>query len=209
MHLLSESISWIVDLTSDDNDEAIVSFSWNEELKLLTDVITSSFLDDAVVRLSIQVKISSVASSIEVFISEKLLLASSIELCWVDIAELPEFIAFEAFNISILISSKILVMLWTASLEFSANFLTSPATTEKPLPASPALAASIAAFKDNKFVWAAIWLIESVILFTDSNLETNAFTVVVEIPKAFSRSLSDVFKLLSVLRPVSANLSVS
>jgi len=34
----------------------------------------------------------------------------------------------------------------------SANFLTSSATTAKPRPASPALAASIAAFKASRFV---------------------------------------------------------
>ena len=43
-------------------------------------------------------------------------------------------------------------MLFTADSEFSARRFTSPATTEKPLPASPALAASIAAFKDNRLV---------------------------------------------------------
>jgi len=34
----------------------------------------------------------------------------------------------------------------------SANFLTSSATTENPLPASPARAASMAAFKARRFV---------------------------------------------------------
>lgn len=41
----------------------------------------------------------------------------------------------------------------------SASFLTSSATTAKPLPASPARAASIAAFNASKFVWSAISLI--------------------------------------------------
>jgi len=37
-------------------------------------------------------------------------------------------------------------------LDSSANFLISSATTENPLPASPALAASIAAFNANRLV---------------------------------------------------------
>jgi len=39
-----------------------------------------------------------------------------------------------------------------ASSLLVARFLTSCATTAKPLPASPAVAASTAAFKDNIFV---------------------------------------------------------
>ncbi len=50
----------------------------------------------------------------------------------------------------------ILFMPNEASLDWSASFLTSPATTSKPLPASPALAASIEAFKESKFVCSAI-----------------------------------------------------
>ena len=46
----------------------------------------------------------------------------------------------------------------------SANFLISAATTEKPLPASPALAASMEAFKANKLVWREISLITLIIL---------------------------------------------
>ncbi|KJR42453.1 secreted protein [Candidatus Magnetoovum chiemensis] len=38
----------------------------------------------------------------------------------------------------------------------SASFLTSSATTAKPRPCSPALAASIAAFRASRFVWSAI-----------------------------------------------------
>jgi hypothetical protein len=37
-----------------------------------------------------------------------------------------------------------------------AKLLTSPATTANPAPASPALAASTAAFKASRFVWNAI-----------------------------------------------------
>jgi len=51
-----------------------------------------------------------------------------------------------------------------SSVEFllcSANFLISSATTAKPFPASPALAASIAAFKANKLVCSVILFIVS------------------------------------------------
>ena len=46
----------------------------------------------------------------------------------------------------------------------SAKFLISSATTEKPLPASPALAASIAAFKASRLVWEEILLINGLYL---------------------------------------------
>ncbi len=100
-------------------------------------------------------------------------------------------------------------MLWTDCFEFSASFLTSPATTENPLPASPALAASIAAFSESKFVWLAIWLIESVIMLTDSILETRLLTVLLTILKALCKSLRDSSNPLKALKPSSAALSVS
>jgi len=43
-----------------------------------------------------------------------------------------------------------------ASAALIARFLTSSATTVKPAPASPALAASTAAFNASRFVWKAI-----------------------------------------------------
>jgi len=51
-----------------------------------------------------------------------------------------------------LISSKFFLV-------FADKSLTSSATTLNPLPCSPALAASMAAFKANKLVWSAISLI--------------------------------------------------
>ena len=51
----------------------------------------------------------------------------------------------------------------------SASFLTSSATTAKPLPCSPARAASIAALRASKFVWSAISLI-IVMMFLISSL---------------------------------------
>lgn len=50
------------------------------------------------------------------------------------------------------------------SFVFWANSLTSEATIANPLPASPALAASIAAFSANKLVCSEILLITSIIL---------------------------------------------
>ncbi len=48
------------------------------------------------------------------------------------------------------------LVLRAASAERCARFRTSSATTAKPLPASPARAASTAAFKANRLVWKAI-----------------------------------------------------
>ena len=50
-----------------------------------------------------------------------------------------------------------------ALVVLSANFLTSSATTAKPLPCSPALAASMAAFKARRFVWSAMSFITPMI----------------------------------------------
>ena len=139
----------------------------------------------------------------------KLLLVLRRVFCWLSIAELPACIALEVSRISDFISSNILVILSTDCFEFSASFLTSPATTEKPLPASPALAASIAAFKESKFVWLAIWLIESVIVFTDSSFDTREFTVELTIVKACCRDFNDSSKSVNVFKPASATWSVS
>ena len=54
-----------------------------------------------------------------------------------------------------LLISSVDFLLW------SASFLTSSATTAKPLPASPALAASIAALSARRFVCSAIFSIDS------------------------------------------------
>jgi len=50
-----------------------------------------------------------------------------------------------------------------ASADSLASSLTSPATTAKPLPASPALAASIVALSARRFVW---WAIAVIVLTT-------------------------------------------
>ena len=60
-----------------------------------------------------------------------------------------------------MISSTTLFISLAASLEPSASFRMASATTAKPFPASPALAASMDAFRDNKLVSSAISLIVS------------------------------------------------
>ncbi|BAA29580.1 114aa long hypothetical protein [Pyrococcus horikoshii OT3] len=75
----------------------------------------------------------------------------------------PSLVASTASLISSVILSMMLFMLSAACLLSSANFLISWATTANPLPASPALAASIAAFKANKFVCSAMLVITLVI----------------------------------------------
>ena len=58
-----------------------------------------------------------------------------------------------------------------ASAEWSASFLISSATTANPLPASPALAASMEAFKESRFVCSEI----SVIVSTNSLIISDSF----------------------------------
>ncbi len=73
--------------------------------------------------------------------------------------------------ISLSISSKDLA-------EPSASLLTSSATTAKPLPDSPARAASIAAFNANKLVFSAISLITSTTDVIFSLFSAKFFTLV-------------------------------
>jgi len=56
------------------------------------------------------------------------------------------------FLIAVIVFSIRLLVFLAASAARMARFRTSSATTAKPAPASPALAASTAAFKANRFV---------------------------------------------------------
>ena len=64
-------------------------------------------------------------------------------------------IDFPSFAFVFAFSTKFLIS-FAASADLAARFLTSCATTAKPLPASPAVAASTAALRERIFVWKAI-----------------------------------------------------
>ncbi len=73
---------------------------------------------------------------------------------WSDWAVLSTiFVPFSTASIEFSINVDVF---FAASADFAARFLTSSATTANPLPASPALAASTAAFNANILVWNAI-----------------------------------------------------
>ncbi|MPM72614.1 hypothetical protein SDC9_119590 [bioreactor metagenome] len=103
-------------------------------------------------------------------------------------------------------------MCFISSVEFldcSASFLISSATTAKPLPDSPALAASMDAFKDSKFVCSVIPDITSDIAVICTILLLTSFT-------NFPTSKAEVFVPLdisisssTIVSPVLLNFSVS
>ena len=97
------------------------------------------------------------------------------------------------FVISFFISSA-------AVFDLSDSFLTSSATMEKPLPCSPALAASIAALRASRFVWSAIYSISVTIFFM---LSASSIMVCISLSICVSVSLT-LFKLF--MTPVSAFL---
>ena len=67
------------------------------------------------------------------------------------------------------VSSISTVVFCAASADFCARLRTSSATTAKPFPASPALAASIAAFKARMLVWKAMSSIVLMILLISAD----------------------------------------
>src|SRR5690606_1192032 len=75
----------------------------------------------------------------------------------------------------------------------SANFLTSSATTENPFPASPALAASMAAFKAKRLVCSAMVLMLSTIFSISSEF---LFSLLISLYVSCVESLS-LFILLT------------
>ena len=82
-----------------------------------------------------------------------------IELFASSIALFDSKILFFVVSISNLISEIIPSISFTDCDVCSDNFLISSATTPKPFPASPALAASMAAFKDKRLVCSDIEVI--------------------------------------------------
>jgi hypothetical protein len=87
-----------------------------------------------------------------------------------------------------LISLTIFAISSVASLEFSASFLISSATTANPFPCSPALAASIDALSAKRFVCSVILLIVSSILliFADLDCSSNIASSIFIIDSLFS-----------------------
>ncbi len=78
--------------------------------------------------------------------------------------------SFEPFFTLLMESSIISSISLAADELFAAKLLTSSATTANPLPASPALAASTAAFRERILVWKEISLITLIIfeIFSDA-----------------------------------------
>ena len=81
--------------------------------------------------------------------------------------------------------------------QFSANVRISSATTANPFPASPALAASIDAFKDNRFVCSAISVITLTIRLMPSKPFRTLFTALCN-----SSDTSEIWVILLVILPI-------
>ena len=98
------------------------------------------------------------------FITSDLLSTSSANLRFLSIADASSFMFTDSSPIWLVMPSTSCFISFADCEESSASFPTSPATTANPLPASPALAASIAAFNASSCVWAAMLSTASVIV---------------------------------------------
>jgi len=111
-----------------------------------------------------------IATSIECFICDdvsSILLSTSFEI--VVSFSIPLALRFILSLTSLMDWTIVLTLISISDSDFcvrSASFLTSSATTAKPRPCSPALAASIAAFSAKRFVCSAISFMTSRTLFT-------------------------------------------
>jgi len=85
----------------------------------------------------------------------------------------------------LLVSSSMLAMFCVAFLLSSASFLISSATTAKPFPASPALAASIAALSARRLVCSVMLFMDSTILPTFSVFSDSFLITVLVCSEAF------------------------
>ena len=95
---------------------------------------------------------------------------------------------FAPLDTASMVSSIKLLVFCAAFADFCARLPTSSATTAKPFPASPALAASIAAFKDKILVWKAMSSIVLIILLISLD-----FSVI----SRMASDISSIFLLLS------------
>ena len=102
-------------------------------------------------------------------------------------------IALPAFTSSIHFSINSLVVTADCALS-AANFPIWSATTAKPRPASPALAASIEAFRDNRLVWEAISSMATMISAISLDVASIRFIASVNLSissRLFSASLAE------------------
>ena len=89
---------------------------------------------------------------------------SSIDAVCCSVEALIPSIGLKACLILYIISFILIPEVLTADFDASANLRTSSATTANPLPYSPALPASILAFRANKLVCSAILVMILIIL---------------------------------------------
>ena len=114
------------------------------------------------------------------------------------------------------------VVLCAASALRIARFRTSSATTAKPLPASPARAASTAAFKASRLVWKAIssivftilavWSLETLILSMASEsrrMESAPFSVPWRAPSLMCLTSRALAALCSAMEDISCRLEAT
>ena len=99
-----------------------------------------------------------------------------------------------AFSVSTFSSSMIFLIEVADSLDWDASELISPATTAKPLPASPALAASMDALRERRLVWPAM---ESMTFAASITVSTEVPTVLISFVTISSSSMERFMEPIS------------